>query len=707
MKSRKNTGVVIAALTGVVLLASGGWVAARQIKSPAQIAADTAPPTASLITAQVVRRSLSTEVIVRGTGRYGEPQVVGLPSSSLKTSTQLVSQIAKADDILQERSIAMTVSGRPVFILQGAKPMHRDIGPGDSGEDVRQLERALARFGYNPGPADGRYDGSTAVAVARMYRARGAAPFGLTEAQVDKLNTASEKVATAVDHMLQQRLTLRTAQRGATPADINQAEIDAAAVAELIPPARSAIDAARTKIAESRDLLAIAKRLEAEGDATARRDLAAAGVDVTTKQSALDDAITAQAEAQHALDALPPDATPTEVEAARSALRVAAAKIPGARAELESARTVYEAAANALRQSSEKARDDARKAQRDLALAKSDLRQAQRTLTTLQGKHRLAVSRVQILKQPASTLVERQIVDAASREVARSKAELSRLASRSGVQVPADEILFFPNTPVRVDKVTATRGSQVTGDLMTVSNTTLAIDAGLSPQDTKLVKVGLRVRIEDQETGIDLRGRVTSIADRPGTNPQISDPTKTAIEITPEGADKRLIGASVKLTIAIKSTQGKVLTVPLNALSVGADGRSRVQLDSGTGRPRLVFVNPGLVAEGNVEIEPKRRGSLNEGDRVVIGAASASVAAKGPTGSQAPATPAGVSSGQGGASAGSGSPPATTTPQAGAGAGSASTPAGGAAATPEAGGGAAATPDAGAAAGAPGGTRGP
>jgi len=667
MRSRRNVRIVIAALIAVVLLAGGGWVAARQIKSPAQIAADTAAPSASLLTAQVQRRSLSTEVIVRGIGRYGKPEAISLPSSSLKTSTQVISRIAKPDQVLRERSVAMTVSGRPVFVLQGATPMHRDIGPGDSGEDVRQLERALARFGYRPGAIDGRYDGSTAAAVARMYRSRDAAPFGLTEAQTDKLNTAASLVATTTDHMLQMRLALRTAKRGATRGEVNQAQVDAAAVAELIPPARAAIGAARTRIAEARDLASIARRLEMEGDGAVRRDVATAQVDVTAKQSALNDAVTAQAEAQRALNEAigPPGAAPAEVELARSNLRVASAKIPNAQRELDAAEAAYRAAVNALRQSSTKARDDGRKAARDRALAQSDLRQAQRTLSTLQRKHRLALSRVRILKKPASTLVESQIVAASTREVRRAKADLNRLAARSGVQVPADEILFFANTPVRVDAVPAKRGQQVAGDLMTVSNTTLRIDSGLSPQDVKLVKTGLRVRIEDPETGIDLRGRVTRIADRPGTNSQLADPTKTAFEVTPTGANKRLVNTSVRLSIAIKSTKGKVLTVPLNALSVGADGESRVQVDSGGGRTRLVLVNPGLAAAGDVELEPKRRGALKEGDRVVIGAGSSSAAAKAPTAPRTPATPPGVSTTPSSAqpsSSSSGSAPSTTTP---------------------------------------------
>jgi Putative peptidoglycan binding domain len=679
MKSRSSVRVVVAALIGVVVLAGGGWIAARQIRSPAQVAADTAAPKASLVTAQVERRSLSTEVIVRGTGRYGKPQPISLPASSLKTSAQVISRIRKPDAVLHERSIAMTVSGRPVFVLQGATPMHRDIGPGDSGEDVLQLERALARFGYGPGAVDGTYDGATAAAVTQMYRAADAAPFGLTEAQADKLNAAAAVVGAATDHMLQMRLALRTARRGATPADVNQARIDATSVAELIPPARSAISAARGRIADARDLASIARRMQTQGDGAARRDLATAQADLTAKLNAVSDALTAQTEAQRNADVVVASgATAPEIEVARSAVRVATAKIASARADAHAAAGVLQAAQNVLGQSTAKAGDDGRKAARDAALAQSDLRQGVLTLDTLQRKQRAALSRVRILQQHPSTLVEREIVSAATQDLRRSQADLARLASRSGVQVPADEILFFANVPVRVDSVAVKPGTPATGDLMTVSNTTLAIDAGLSPRDVKLVRTGLRVHVEDPETAIDLRGRVSRIADRPGTNPTIVDPTKYAIEVTPAGANKRLVNASVRLTIAIKSTKGKVLTVPLNALSVGADGRSRVQVATGGGGTRLVFVNPGLAAEGNVAVEPRRRGALKEGDRVVIGDGSSSVAAKAPTGSNAPATPPGVSASPSSAQPSSPSsgtaapaptpatPPATTPPAGGA-----------------------------------------
>ena len=89
--------------------------------------------------------------------------------------------------------------------------------------------------------------------------------------------------------------------------------------------------------------------------------------------------------------------------------------------------------------------------------------------------------------------------------------------------------------------------------------------------------------------------------------------------MTPFNAPAALVGASVKLSIAVQSTQGEVLAVPVNALSVGADGRERVQVDRGGGRTRSCSCAPGLRAQGFVEVSPRSAGELKEGDRVVIG----------------------------------------------------------------------------------------
>ncbi len=667
-----NRRTVAAALVGVVLLAGAGWAAASQIRSPAQIAADTAAPNPSLISVPVERRSLATEVIVRGTVRYGKPQAIALPVSGLKNAAQIVSRPPRRDAQLRDGSVALTVSGRPVFVLQGQTPMHRDLGPGDSGTDVLQLERALARLGHAPGAVDGRYDGATGAAVAELYRSYDAVPFGLTDGQSEKLSAAAAAVSTARDSLLQARVAARTGD-----ADVNQARLDAAAVGETLPPARAAIAGARSRIAEARDLARIAARLQRSGDAGARRDIAAAQVDLTAKQNALTEATGARDDAQRELNTLPQDAD-AERAAASTALRAALAAMASARNDIAAAQGALTAARKVLSESIRRARDDGRKAARDLALAKADSLEAQRTLVTLTRKHRLALARIRILGQAPDARVEHGLVASASSELDRVRGEFARLAARSGIQVPADEILFFATTPVRVDSVAAGRGTQLAGELMTVSNTRLAIDSSLSPQEKDLVHAGDPVRIEESDLRIDIKGRVSRIADQPGTDPSF-DPGRTYFEVTPFDAPAALVGASVKLAIAVQSTAGKVLAVPLSALSIGADGRERVQVDRGGVRASLVSVRTGLRAQGLVEVSPRRAGELKAGDLVVVGA-GARAAAKGATGSAAPAAPpaagatpsaAGSGSGAGNGAAGSGAgsgagaptatPPATTT----------------------------------------------
>ena len=210
-----------------------GWVAARQIRSPAQVAADTAPPRAAAITVPVRRRSLSTQVIVRGTVRYGAPQPVVLATSGVKgaatkqTSSDIVTQAPVKGAKLKKGDVVMTVDGRPVFALPGVVPMHRDLAPGDDGPDVGQLEQALAREGFDPGPVDGHYDAGTEAAVSSFYLRKGWDPFGATDTQLDALRTAEAAAAAARDAHLQAITTIEQARQTPAPADVAQARLDA------------------------------------------------------------------------------------------------------------------------------------------------------------------------------------------------------------------------------------------------------------------------------------------------------------------------------------------------------------------------------------------------------------------------------------------------------------------------------------------------
>ena len=72
---------------------------------------------------------------------------------------------------------------------------------------------------------------------------------------------------------------------------------------------------------------------------------------------------------------------------------------------------------------------------------------------------------------------------------------------------------------------------------------------------------------------------------------------------------------SVRLTIPINTTHGAVTAVPVSAVSLAADGTSRVQVEN-KGVLEYVSVTPGLSAGGYVEVTGSK---LGPGQLVVVG----------------------------------------------------------------------------------------
>jgi len=603
-----------------VLLAVGAWLAGRQIRSPAQVAAETAPPNPSAITVPVERQVLSSEVIVRGTVRYGSPQPVVLATSEVKQAStggeEIVTTRPRRGNTVGEGDVVMSVSGRPVFVLGGAQASHRDLGPGARGPDVEQLESALARKGFHPGPIDGRYDGRTGAAVAAWYDEGGWAPFGATELQLEQLRTAEAAAAAARDAFLQSRLAIKTAAEGAvTPGEIEQARIDLETARDAVDTAELGISTAEIRVRTTRDLAgqttALTLALRAE-----ERDNALADADLALKQATLNKALDAQVEAQRNLVEAPPDTLPGELAGLQAAVRAAADDVTVARLDVNAATTAVTAARAQGSDAVAKARSDQRVAERDANTAAAELIRARQAVPTARRQVTLAEQRLQVLRKPGDTEIQRLLSESAAKEARGTAEEVARLAGKIGVQVPANEVLFFPTLPLRVDSVRVKRGDSASGRVMTVSNSRLAVDSSLSLDDAKLVRLGASVKIEEPDLGVRTDGVVTQVADRPGTNKV--DPSRVYLEVTPGTAPAQLVGASVKLSIAVKSTGRKVLAVPVTAVSVGADGTSRVQLQRSGGTNEFVNVEAGLAAQGLVEVRPVG-GELEPGNLVVVG----------------------------------------------------------------------------------------
>jgi peptidoglycan hydrolase-like protein with peptidoglycan-binding domain len=382
--NRRTLVVVVVSVLAVSSLTA--WVANREIRSPAEVAAETAPPTPAPILVPVVEQVLATKVVTRGTAHYGSPRRLTVTSSALKTGPRVVTSLPRAGSRLGEGEVLMTISGRPVFLLRGAQPSYRDLGPGISGEDVQQLEKALRRSGLDPGPVDGAYDAGTARAVEAFYRRHGFQPIVATEAQ-----------------------------------------------------------------------LAAARPREAE-------------------------------------------------------------LVEGMRAE-------------------------------------------------------------------------------------------------SGVQLPADEVIFVPTTPLRITELPVSLGAPPSRALVTVTDSQVVIDGFAPVEQAGRVRVGAEVRIDEPALGINASGTVSQVAGRPGTGG--ADGFHVFFEVAVDDPPAALIGASVRLTVPIRSTRSAELTVPLSAVSLGPDGAPRVQRSMG-GEFEFVSVRTGLSADGYVSVTP-RQGTLAAGDLVVVG----------------------------------------------------------------------------------------
>ncbi|MEV6300356.1 peptidoglycan-binding protein [Actinoplanes sp. NPDC051861] len=205
---------VLTAVAVVAALAStAGLILATRIKSPAQVAADTREPEASLLTAEVVEQTLSTTVAMRGKPARGR-QFPFTPVSVARTAngpggTVLVVTAVKtrAGASVKAGKVLVEVSERPVYALRGAFPAYRDMLPGQTGKDIGQLQEALRDLGYRIGDRKGYFGDGTKRAVRRFYQDRGYA-VPLTDAleagapQPDPSASPTTSPASATDPMV-------------------------------------------------------------------------------------------------------------------------------------------------------------------------------------------------------------------------------------------------------------------------------------------------------------------------------------------------------------------------------------------------------------------------------------------------------------------------------------------------------------------------
>jgi hypothetical protein len=77
----------------------------------------------------------------------------------------IVTRLVEQGETVKRGDELYRVNEQPVTLLRGAVPMYRDLGVGDTGVDVKQLEENLAELGYDRLTVDREYAESTAEVV--------------------------------------------------------------------------------------------------------------------------------------------------------------------------------------------------------------------------------------------------------------------------------------------------------------------------------------------------------------------------------------------------------------------------------------------------------------------------------------------------------------------------------------------------------------
>lgn len=479
----RQLGIIV---TAVALVGVGGWFAGSQMQSPADAAAARKPPKAGPVTVAVEQRSLTASVVAQGSIEFDSPQSlalagpVGAPDSgSSDPVAQRVTKAPVAGSEVKEGDVLMQLSGRPVLVLRGSVPMYRTLGPGTSGDDVKQLQRALTRLGFNSGAATGQYGQGVATAVSRWYKSKGFQAQEPSIADKQQLGTLEAAVTAAQQGLL----SAQDPSGGTGSGDTGSSATDTS------------------------------------GSGTGSTETSGTGAAGKGGTSG----------------------TGTSGEAARLQLKAA-----------------------------------------------------------------------------------QQQLDAAN-------TALSAFQAGYGTKIPAGEVVFLPDLPARLDKVSVKVGDTPTGPIGTVTSSKVVVQAVVQGSDAKLLHEGMTAEVETTD-GKKVEGELVALGDdvpktgsADGTTAQgasgggsddASAPVPVQISL-PAGKLTKNAGGSAKVTIKVGSSAGKALTVPIAALHTSAGGQATVQVRRG-GTVVDVSVKAGLSAEGQVEVTPSGA-ALKAGDQVVIG----------------------------------------------------------------------------------------
>ena len=186
-------------------------------------------------------------------------------------------------------------------------------------------------------------------------------------------------------------------------------------------------------------------------------------------------------------------------------------------------------------------------------------------------------------------------------------------AEADGV-VDLGEVIFLPQ-PVRVTEASLTIGSPVNDGsaVLATSSSSSVVLVDLPADDQDLLAVGLEVIVEMPD-GAEVPAIVTDISGIAVRNAAGDVVFETTIELIDATVGADLDQAPVDVLV-VTNSRSQVLSVPVTTLLALAEGGYAVEVEAAGGSVRLVGVEPGLYADGGVEVTTE---GLAAGDLVVV-----------------------------------------------------------------------------------------
>ena len=232
-----------------VLSLGAGILLSQLITSPADAAADAAPPEAGPITVPVESRTLKNDVVLRADVIYEDPANITLETGDIGGPAVVTGQVPAVGDTIEAGTVMLEVSSRPVILLTGDLPVFRTMRAGVSGADVQQLRAALAELGIDAGdPAKAEYDAALAEGVRALYNKIGYEPP--TAGGQDEIDAARERVRLAEATLAQAQKDLANPENGTTDRMKQIARLEADQAYRDLHNRIQACDAARAAGAE-------------------------------------------------------------------------------------------------------------------------------------------------------------------------------------------------------------------------------------------------------------------------------------------------------------------------------------------------------------------------------------------------------------------------------------------------------------------------